>query len=148
NEGSFPARTPGDRFLSRGMKAEMSLEPPERRIGQAAHDFVMAMGHDQVVLTRSVRAGDAPAVQSRWLQRLVTCIGDEAARPMRERGEQLIELARHIDEAPDIEFARRPRPTPSLGARPTHFSVTQIETLRRDPYAIYARKILGLEALE
>ncbi|MCV0394686.1 MAG: double-strand break repair protein AddB [Rhizobiaceae bacterium] len=148
NEGSFPARTPGDRFLSRGMKAEMSLEPPERRIGQAAHDFVMAMGHDQVVLTRSVRAGDAPAVQSRWLQRLVTCIGDEAAKPMRDRGEQLIDLARHIDEAPDIDFARRPRPTPPLGARPTHFSVTQIETLRRDPYAIYARKILKLEALE
>jgi ATP-dependent helicase/nuclease subunit B len=33
-------------------------------------------------------------------------------------------------------------------ARSTRFSVTEIETLRRDPYAIYARHVLGLDALE
>ena len=44
NEGSWPRRAEADRFMSRPMKSGLDLEPPERRIGQAAHDFVMAMG--------------------------------------------------------------------------------------------------------
>ena len=45
-------------------------------------------------------------------------------------------------------FAKRPSPTPPFEARPKRFSVTEIETLRRDPYAVYARRILGLEPIE
>ncbi len=44
NEGTWPRKPEGDRFMSRLMKAGISLEPPERRIGLAAHDFQMAMG--------------------------------------------------------------------------------------------------------
>ena len=44
NEGSWPRRAEPDRFMSRLMKAGVALEPPERRIGLAAHDFWMAMG--------------------------------------------------------------------------------------------------------
>ena len=47
--------------MSRMMKGGLELEPPERRIGLAAHDFMMAMGHERIVLSRSARAGDAPA---------------------------------------------------------------------------------------
>ncbi len=71
NEGVWPRRAEADRFMSRMMKTGLELEPPERRIGQAAHDFVMAACTTKVVLTRSARAGDAPAVASRWLQRLL-----------------------------------------------------------------------------
>ncbi|TIV86022.1 MAG: hypothetical protein E5V77_26720, partial [Mesorhizobium sp.] len=46
------------------------------------------------------------------------------------------------------DFAARPQPRPPLSMRPQHFSVTEIETLRRDPYAVYARRILGLSPLE
>ncbi|WP_367249232.1 hypothetical protein, partial [Pseudomonas sp. SB113] len=75
NEGSWPRKAEADRFMSRVMKTGIDLEPPERRIGQAAHDFQMAMGAKNVVLARSARSGDAPAVASRWLQRLLTFIG-------------------------------------------------------------------------
>ena len=44
NEGSWPRKAEADRFMSRLMKTGLDLEPPERRIGQAAHDFIMAMG--------------------------------------------------------------------------------------------------------
>ena len=44
NEGVWPQAGQEDPFLSRSMKAAIGLEPPERRIGQAAHDFQMAMG--------------------------------------------------------------------------------------------------------
>ena len=79
NEGSWPRRAESDRFMSRMMKGGLDLEPPERLIGLAAHDFMMAMGHERIVLTRSARSGDAPATASRWLQRLLTFAGPEQA---------------------------------------------------------------------
>jgi ATP-dependent helicase/nuclease subunit B len=148
NEGSWPRRAEADRFMSRPMKSGLELEPPERRIGQAAHDFVMAMGAKRVILTRSTRSGEAPAVASRWLQRLMTFVGKQAADEMRDRGSVLLHWASELDRGPRADFARRPEPKPRVDRRPTHFSVTEIETLRRDPYAIYARRILKLFALD
>ena len=147
NEGSWPHIPASDRFMSRLMKGELALEPPERRIGLAAHDFMMAMGAPEVVLTRAARSGDAPAIASRWLQRLLTCAGD-VAEDMRLRGQVLIEWARALDTASKVDFAPRPRPVPPLEARPRQFSVTEIETLRRDPYAVYAKRILRLLPLD
>lgn len=148
NEGVWPHIPASDRFMSRLMKAELSLEPPERRIGQAAHDFTMAMGTPKVVLTRAARAGDAPAVASRWLQRLTAFAGEDESAAMRGRGRALIDWARMLDDGPDEDFAPRPDPAPPREARPTRFSITEIETLRRDPYAVYARRILDLKPLE
>lgn len=148
NEGSWPRRAEADRFMSRPMKSGLDLEPPERRIGQAAHDFVMAMGTKRLILTRSTRAGEAPAVASRWLQRLTTFVGRPATEAMRARGATLLHWASEIDHGPRVSFARRPEPKPKLDLRPTHFSVTEIETLRRDPYAVYARRVLKLFALD
>ena len=148
NEGVWPRKPESDRFMSRLMKTGIDLEPPERRIGLAAHDFQMAMGAPDVVLTRSARAGDAPAVPSRWLQRLLTFVGKRHADELRRKGEELIAWARQLDSGERVDFAPRPRPKPPVSARPDHFSVTEIETLRRDPYAIYARKVLGLSPLD
>lgn len=147
NEGSWPRKAEPDRFMSRFMKAGLELEPPERRIGLAAHDFVMALGAPKVVLTRAARAGDAPALPSRWLQRLKTFAGEETLSGATRRGAELLSWARGLDDVTPVAFAPRPAPKPPLASRPTRFSVTEIETLRRDPYAIYARRILKLEAL-
>lgn len=148
NEGSWPRKAEPDRFMSRFMKTGLELEPPERRIGQAAHDFVMAVGAPRVILTRSARAGDAPALASRWLQRLKTFAGKEPVAMMARRGRDLLHWARALDSAAPVPFASRPEPKPPLLVRPTRFSVTEIETLRRDPYAVYAKRVLGLAALE
>lgn len=148
NEGSWPAKTRNDPFMSRPMKAAIALEPPERRTGLAAHDFQMALGMDHVVLSRAQRTDNAPTVPSRWLQRLETVLGGDVTAAMRIRGGRYLHWAREIDRAPDVPFVKRPEPTPPLEARPKRFSVTEIETLRRDPYAIYARKILKLRPLE
>lgn len=148
NEGVWPRKPESDRFMSRLMKTGIDLEPPERRIGLAAHDFQMAMGAKKVVLTRSARAGDAPAVPSRWLQRILTFIGKDPAAVLRSRGDELLAWARTLDAGERKRFAPRPQPKPPLSVRPQHFSVTEIETLRRDPYAVYAKRILGLLPLE
>lgn len=148
NEGSWPRRAEADRFMSRMMKTGLTLEPPERRIGQAAHDFMMAMGTEKVILTRAARAGDAPAVASRWLQRLLTYAGPELAETLRRRGRDYLSYARQIDEGRRQPYAPRPNHAPPLEARPRRFSVTEIETLRRDPYAVYARRVLDLFAVD
>jgi ATP-dependent helicase/nuclease subunit B len=148
NEGSWPGVMPEDPFLSRGMKSNMQLDPPERRMGQAAHDFQMAMGTAKVILSRSLRSGDAPSVASRWLQRLNAYIGKENSEALRQRGAQYLYWAEEIDQRENIPFEPRPRPTPPVALRPKHFWITDIEKLRRDPYSIYARDVLGLRPLD
>jgi ATP-dependent helicase/nuclease subunit B len=148
NEGSWPRRAEADRFMSRFMKLGLDMQPPERRIGQAAHDFEMAMGSPQVVLTRAARAGDAPAVASRLLQRLEAFAGPQRAAEMKARGQRLVRHARALAAAAPQPPVARPRPTPPLAARPKRFSVTEVERLRRDPYAIHAGRILELQPLE
>jgi len=52
-------------------------------------------------------------------------------------------------DAPDRMVAiDPPEPKPPVSARPRKLSVTQVETWMRDPYAIYARHILNLRALD
>ncbi|QPC86105.1 double-strand break repair protein AddB [Mesorhizobium sp. NBSH29] len=148
NEGSWPRRADADRFMSRVMKADISLEPPERRIGLAAHDFWTAVGAHSVIITRSARAGDAPAVASRWLQRILAFVGPGQSQVMRTRGDQFLDWAKLLDQGPASPFVKRPEPCPPVASRPKRFSVTEIETLRRDPYALYARRVLALAPIE
>jgi len=70
DEGVWPAEARTDPWLSRAMRAEIGLPPPERRIGLSAHDFAQALGAKSVYLTRALKVDGVPTVPSRWLQRL------------------------------------------------------------------------------
>ena len=71
NEGSWPQQVPVDPWFSRPMRRSLGLASPERRIGQAAHDFAQAWcSAPQLMLTRALRVEGAPTVPSRWLLRL------------------------------------------------------------------------------
>jgi ATP-dependent helicase/nuclease subunit B len=148
NEGTWPSQTHLDPLLSRPMREALDLEPPERRIGLAAHDFSQALGHPTVWLTRSNRENNEPRVASRWLQRLTAHGGTQLAGEMRRRGGQILACARVLDqpEAPDLP--KRPQPNPPVRLRPKQLYATRIETLIRDPYEIYARFILKLRPFE
>ncbi|WP_188848732.1 double-strand break repair protein AddB [Aureimonas glaciei] len=147
NEGSWPARAGSDAFLSRLMRAEIALDPPERRIGLAAHDFTQALGASRVVMTRAQRVGGAPAIASRWLQRLTTLAGEAGTARLRQAGAAFLGHARRLDQLPEVPRSPRPAPRPPLADRPGKYSVTEVETLIRDPYAIHAKKILRLEPM-
>ena len=147
DETIWPPQAKGDPFLNRPMRHDLGLSPPERRIGQAAHDFSQAMGHGTVVLSRARKRGGSPCVASRFLLRLEALAG-KAWEGCRDRGRVLRELARLLDHPGKTPAAiGRPRPAPPLHLRPRRLSVTQVETLRRDPYAIYAATILKLAPL-
>lgn len=147
DETVWPSQARTDPFLNRPMRHALGLTPPERRIGQTAHDFEMAMGNERIVLTRAKKRAGTPTVASRFLLRLEALAGD-AWGPCRQRGSATLKLARMLDHTGKAPVAiKQPRPTPPVALRPSGLSVTQIETLRRDPYAIYAARILRLAPL-
>lgn len=148
NEGVWPQAAQEDPFLSRAMKAAIGIEPPERRIGQAAHDFQMAFGAPEVVLSRSLRSGKAPTVASRWLQRLMAVLGREPSEAIKSRGRALLAHVHDLDLGPASPPAQRPEPRPPADLQPASYSFSEVGRLRRDPYAIYARRVLGLDPLE
>lgn len=155
NEGVWPRQPDPDPWLARPFRKTLGLPMPERRLGLSAHDFQNAVCMPRVILTRAMRVDGTPTVASRWITRLTSLIGgvgDEgnaALDAMRARGQRLCDIARLVDR-PEARVlpARRPAPRPPASVRPRKFSVTEIERLIRDPYAIYARRILHLRPLD
>ncbi|WP_420403708.1 double-strand break repair protein AddB [Nisaea sp.] len=149
NEGTWPPDPGADPWMSRPMRAEFGLPAPERRIGLSAHDFQMAASAPEVVLTRAERVEGAPTVASRWWLRLETVL-----RALKLTDKVRLSVADYpywqqaLDMPRKVEPVKPPTPRPPLVARPRRFSVTEIETWVRDPYAIYAKRILGLRALD
>jgi ATP-dependent helicase/nuclease subunit B len=148
DETVWPPAVETDAFLNRPMRAALGLSAPERRIGQTAHDFVAAIGAREAFLSRAKKRGGQPTVASRFLQRMAAAAGPMAMKEPEERGELYLAFARALDRPTDFQPQRRPAPRPAVELRPKTLSVTRIETLRRDPYAVYAEYILRLKALE
>ncbi|HYA81428.1 MAG TPA: double-strand break repair protein AddB, partial [Methylocystis sp.] len=147
DESVWPPQAEAGAFLNRAMRAKLGLTPPERRIGQSAHDFEMALGAKSVVLSRAIKRDASPTVASRFLTRLRALAG-EAFAPCKARGDAMLAIAAALDRPEAFKSCERPEPRPPIALRPTKLSVTRIETLRRDPYAIYAERILRLAALD
>ena len=145
-EGVWPASAPTDPFLSRPMREALGLPSPERRIGLAAHDFAQAVCAPEVVLLHTERRDGQPAVKSRWLWRLETLAkGAGLAIPGRP---DAVAWAQALDAPGPYDPVKRPSPKPPVEHRPNELFVTRVETLTRDPYAVWARDILKLRVLE
>ncbi|MEM9796180.1 MAG: double-strand break repair protein AddB [Pseudomonadota bacterium] len=157
NDGTWPEQPSPDPWLNRAMRDAAGLRLPDRVIGLSAHDFEQAIAGPRVWLSRAIRDGEADTVPSRWLNRITGLLGGlggaagQQLDAMRERGQVWLRRAAMLD-APDRRHntakAPRPAPAPPVSARPTRISVTQVERLIRDPYAIYARAVLGLSPLD
>lgn len=148
NEGVWPSAADTGPWLSRPMRAGLAFSPPEVRIGLSAHDFAQALGRDEVVLTRSLKREGAPTVPSRFLQRFGAVIGKARMATLKARGDRYVDWARRLDDGRPATPIVRPEPRPPVESRPTSLSVTEIETWIRDPYALYARRILRLAPVE
>ena len=155
NEGVWPSMPSPDPWLNRIMRRDAGLLLPERRIGLSAHDFQQAIAAPEVILTRALRLGDAPAVASRWLNRLNNLLlglgetGKSAVDQMRQRGQVWLDMAAELEKpAQNIDAEPRPSPLIPEHLHPKKLSVTRIKTLIRDPYAIYAQYVLRLRRLD
>src|SRR5690625_3676558 len=135
------------------MDRARGLPLPGRSIGLAARDFLQGICQKRVILSRSRKIEGTPAVASRWLIRLETLIrgigAGDCADAMAARGARYLTLAKRLAEPTALlPPAERPRPVPPPDSRPRRLSVTEIETLIRDAYAIHARKVLKLVPLD
>lgn len=160
NDGVWPALPAQDPWMNRKMRHQAGLLLPERRIGLAAHDFQQAVAAPEVVISRALRNAEAETVPSRWLNRLMNLVGglpsrrgDDALKEMRARGDLWLARARAMDRPlkvsdPGLVPASRPAPCPPISARPDSLSLTRVEVLIRDPYAIFADKVLRLKPLK
>ncbi|CCG42615.1 double-strand break repair protein AddB [Magnetospirillum molischianum] len=147
NEGTWPGAAEADPWMSRPMRAAFGLPPPERRIGLAAHDFTQGFAAPRVVLTRARRVEGTPTVPSRWLTRL-EAVMTACGLSFVEDTTQWLEWHDLLDRPGQWVRPTPPAPRPPVTARPRRLSVTEIETWMRDPYAIYAKRILKLTALD
>jgi ATP-dependent helicase/nuclease subunit B len=142
NEGSWPAIPAPDPWLAPRIRADLGLPSLERRIGLAAHDFASALGARQVLVTRARRDARAPAIASRFWLRLEAMTGGLTRAP------HLRKWAAAIDRGGEGRPADRPAPVPPVAKRPKKIAVTEVDRLKADPYAFYARKMLGLGVLD
>jgi ATP-dependent helicase/nuclease subunit B len=148
DESIWPPTAENDAFLNMPLRLKLGLSPAERRIGQTAHDFAQALGTPDAILTRARKRDAKPTVPSRFLERLRAFVGPSAWARLGQKGGRYLNLAKTLDASRPAVPARRPAPRPGPERFPRSLSVTEIETLVRDPYAIFARHVLRLSPLD
>ncbi|PKP89662.1 MAG: double-strand break repair protein AddB, partial [Alphaproteobacteria bacterium HGW-Alphaproteobacteria-16] len=142
NEGVWPGLPAPDPWLAPRIRSELGLPGLERRIGLSAHDLAMGLGAREVLLTRAKRDAGAPTIASRFWLRL------EALSGGLERATHLEQWARAVDDPREHLPAERPAPRPPVAIRPRVIPVTDVDRLKADPYAFYAKRMLRLRALD
>jgi ATP-dependent helicase/nuclease subunit B len=146
NEGTWPQPADPGPWLNRPMRQSLGLPAPEERIGEEAHAFVSLLGAERVYLTRAAKIDGVPTVPSRWLLRLQALLAGLGQAPVEsEPWLGWAQARNHIEGA--VRPVRAPEPRPAVSLRPRQLSVTTIEKWIANPYAIFAERILGLEAL-
>ena len=144
NEGTFPKLPEMGPWLNRPMRQTLGLPSPEVKIATLAMDFAHCFCAPTVYLTRAKKAEGSETIPSRFLSRLdAVLMGTHISFPV-----QTNDWATALDTPKSQTTVMRPCPRPPVSARPKQLSVTQIETWMRNPYAIYARKILELKPLK
>ena len=147
NEGTWPGEADPGPWMSRPMRQDFGLRPPEELIGLAAQDFLQGFCAPKLYMTRSGKVAGTPTRPSRWLLRLESLLAG-CGRQLCDGTARWCGLANQLDrpDAPPRPVLP-PEPRPPVAVRPRDLSVTRIETWMRDPYALYAAKILKLKKL-
>jgi ATP-dependent helicase/nuclease subunit B len=142
NEGVWPQLPTPDPWLAPRVRHQLGLPSLERRIGLAAHDFAVALGGREVLVTRARRDSRSPSIPSRFWLRLEAMTAGITRSPLHR------DWARALDRPAAFRPAARPAPQPPAGLRPRRIAVTDVDRLKADPFAFYARKMLGLMPLD
>lgn len=146
NEGMWPEEIRTDPFFSSSMRQALGLPSLERRIGQSTHDFMQAVHAPHVLMTRALHVEGVPTVASKFLAHLESYLQNHNRNIPREKF--LREWRRQQEEPAHISPISSPAPQPALSLRPMTLSISDIGTLMRDPYSIYAKYILKVAPLK
>ena len=143
NEQVFPPVSDVGPWVNRPMRQKLGLPDSESKIMLMTHDFMHACCSPEVILTRATKVAGTPTVPSRFIERLQVLaeVNDISLKTYQAH------LASLIDTPLQKEEVVRPAPCPPVEVRPIELSVSNIENLKRNPYAIYAKYILKLRPL-
>lgn len=150
NEGTWPATTTADPWMSRPMREQFGLPASARSIGQSAHDFTMLATAPETILSRAEKVEGTPTIPSRWLVRLTTLV-QGLNKPLydslacQSHYLQGLEVLHTPQTLPQLT---QPTYSPPLSARPRKLPVTAIDIWVKNPYNLYARYILKLRPLD
>ena len=150
NEGTWPKDSGPDPWMSRPMRSNFGLPPPDRLTGLAAHDFAEHLSAERVFITRSLKVDGAASVPARWLQKLRTLLTAEGLLTDWANQGRYLGWVKQMDSPKSMTplSASMPEPSPPLHVRPTELSATWIEKWMKNPYRVYAEKILKIKIIE
>jgi ATP-dependent helicase/nuclease subunit B len=146
-ESHWPAHPDTGPWLNRAMRDSIEVQQPEREIGVTAHDFAQGFCHPNLMISWPRRIANTPTTPARWVLRLRAVLAVMGVSPENHLTDRLPKLATALDSPRRFKPIFKPQARPPVAARPRHFSVSGVETLLRDSYAVYARSVLRLEPM-
>jgi ATP-dependent helicase/nuclease subunit B len=148
NAEYWPGMLKHSPWLNTAQLQALGLSTEQDKSILSAHDALMFASHPHVVITYSGRLRNSPAAPSPYLERLLAYFeakgfsAESLDAPHYRVWADALFVAEHF--APSSPVA----PCPPTHERPRTLNVSQLDDLFRDPYRIYARSVLGLEALD
>ncbi|MBP7710318.1 MAG: PD-(D/E)XK nuclease family protein [Rickettsiales bacterium] len=144
NEGDFP-QIESENWLGKKIKKDLEIDRTLKKLGQSAYDFCNYLSNESVILTRCKSSNGAVLIESPFLLKLKT-ICQKIGVGLNCGEKYFAQLAKqNCVQSRKIEATN---PKPKIEFRPKKISITEISKLLSNPYDIYAKKILQLEALE
>lgn len=147
NENCWPPKSAVDPWFNRETDAALGLKHEILRSSLAAHDFASLINQQNIIITRSLRDEDGQTSPSQWLER-IKLYQAAVKRNFLEVNTDVIQKCKNVFKSNITNKYFPKEPSPPIAIRPRELSVTQIEKLMRDPYSIYAQKVLGLKKLQ
>jgi ATP-dependent helicase/nuclease subunit B len=142
-EGEFPSKVSDD-WLGNKIRTEFGLESSAKQNGIAAYDFCNYLGNKEVILTYPTNKNNAPTIKSRFLLKLETVLEINGWQSWLKDSEQYLQLL-NLDFYKQSNIQRsNPKPKHKL----ERFSATDISKWLKNPYYIYAKRILQLKSLK
>lgn len=142
NDEEWPSSQSTDSWFSINLRLKMGLKTNQDTLQQCFEDFLTCFGSSSLFFTRSINDKGKPTVPSKLWNYLNIAFADKKNKhPWLTWTDYLLTLT------PSKKTFQRPQSSPPVVLRPKKLSVTAIETLRKDPYAIYAKYILNLSEL-
>ncbi len=141
--GDMPHIPSSDWLLGSALRRALNLPAQEAAIGQQATLVRQLLACPQVYLSYSTNSNGAPAAASVWIEKLQLLAALNDYPNLYHDTPHLAALCAPPVGTQPVSTAANP----PLAARPTTLSVSDLQTLRENPYAYYGSKILGLRPL-
>ncbi|MAR78810.1 MAG: double-strand break repair protein AddB [Rhodospirillaceae bacterium] len=147
NEDSWPSTKETSPWLSSSIRKKLGVNIDQKKISLLAHDFSQCFCSSELYITRSIMKNRKQVPPSRWLVRLNQLMGVQRVHE-KNKEEEISNILFKADRPNIYKKTYPPRPCPPVSCRPRILSVSDIDILINNPYALYVKKILGIKPLE